>query len=405
MKLKQVIVLSILTVVGLTSCEKNLYDSDSNKPDKKVEDLIISDDFDWKMSRNAECTFQSSTPTLVSIYSDETCTQDQLLATIPVLPNNNITYPLSVLATAKNVYVKYENESGVIVKAASVVDGKIDFTIPAGTQARTARANEDFENIEGTLYFPRFGGGTIMFEDNYPELGDYDFNDFVANYMIEVNPNSSGIIEEIKFTLIVRAIGANKNYIPHFRIKSLSSEDVKEISVEPGEFDGILTVNQLKDIKDKFVLALNGAEDKMGDAFLNTQEDGIKRYPRKLTITMKIDPKANYDLRFINADGFDIFLASQDKTKEIHTLGYGSAFKLEGYGEDNGNPNNYYKDPKTNLIWGICIPERIDHAYENIDFLKAYPDFANWAEGDYNKANNWYLKGNKEYIFPMLSDK
>ena len=403
MKLKLVFASAVLAVIGLTSCEKNLYDPNSDKPDKKVEDLLISDDFDWKMTRNADCILQSSSPVMVSVYNDETCTQDQLLATIPVLPNSNIVYPLSVLATTKNVYVKYENEAGTSVKVTTpVVNGKINFTIPTGNQVRSTRANDNFEDIRGTLYYPNYGGGTILFEDNYPDLGDYDFNDFVANYVIEVSPDANtGIIDEIKFTFIVRAIGATKKYIPHFRIKSLRTNDIKDISVNAGEYSDILKVNTLKDYKDKFVLAFNGAEDKMGDTFLNTQKDGIKRLPRKIEVIIKINPAAHYDLRFINADGFDIFLALQDRSEEIHTLGYGTAFRIDGYGEDDGSINNYYKDKKTNLVWGICVPYRIEHSYENIDFVKAYPDFAQWAEGNYNQTNQWYMNGKSEFLFPM----
>ncbi len=43
----------------------------------------------------------------------------------------------------------------------------------------------DYDKWEGVIYHPKNGWGTIMFEDQFPSLGDYDFNDFVVNYKVQ----------------------------------------------------------------------------------------------------------------------------------------------------------------------------------------------------------------------------
>ena len=46
--------------------------------------------------------------------------------------------------------------------------------------------------------FPSSGYSTLMFEDLWPSLGDYDFNDFVADYKINRVTNAANKVVEIK---------------------------------------------------------------------------------------------------------------------------------------------------------------------------------------------------------------
>lgn len=240
-----------------------------------------------------------------------------------------------------------------------------------------------------------------MFEDNYPQIGDYDFNDFVASYMVEIQtyPGTT-FIKSIQFYMAIHAIGASYSYIPHLRIQSFENSTVKSMEVNKKGMSN-LNVDRFADGKvnddntGKIVLAFNGAENKKGQEFLNT-EKGSQYIPGdKFDITLTFE-EGKADIAFIYADKFDIFLADKNRTKEIHMLGYGPAFAS---GKDYGN-TNYYKQVGTNLVWGINVPSIIGHAYEKSNFLDAYPNFAKWVEGDMN-ANEWYKNQNSEYIFQM----
>ena len=397
MKLKQTIAVSILAIAGLTSCEKDLYDPTQEKPVTKVEDLNIADDFDWKMSQSSLCNIQSGNSTVtLSIYQNEACTSENLLAIVPVLPGSNPKLPLSVLSTNQEVYITYQNSANETIKtAASIVDGNINFTVPNQATARSTRAGEIEENGIITTFYPNFEGGTVMFEDNYPELGDYDFNDFVAKYMVEIHTDAkTNYVKDVNLYLSVRAIGAIKKYIPHFRIISYGTSYVESIDSNKGIYDDF-NPQLIPDDKGKIVIALNGAENKFGEEYLNTKE-GTKAIPtRKLDTTIRFK-EGTCDIAFLEIDKFDLFLASADHKEEIHILGNGPAFKSEGYGNAS-----YYKDSKTNLVWGINIPEVINHTYEQANFLEAYPEFAKWAEGNYSATNKWYKNGVSKFLYPM----
>lgn len=399
MKLKQTILAVITVATGLTSCEKDLYDPSQNKTEVKIENLKIGDNFDWLMTQKATCKLAAEQAVNVSIYQDEAC--KVILASTSVIPGNNIQLPLSVIKNSSKVYLQVDGESKVYPVSVNT-DGSFDFHIPANQTTRAiTRAESDFENHGTTIFYPNGSWGTVMFEDNYPAIGDYDFNDFVASYMVEIHtyPGTS-YIKAIQFYMAIHAIGATYSYIPHLRIKSFEKSIVKSIKVNKEMSD--LDVKMFADGKGdglstgKIVLAFNGAEDKKGQQFLNT-EKGSQYIPGdKFDVTLTFAEEDQLDIAFIYADKFDIFLADKNRTKEIHMLGYGPAF---ANGNDYNN-NNYYKQAGTNLVWGINVPSIIGHAYEKCNFLDAYPDFAKWVQNDTN-ANEWYKNQNGEYIFQM----
>lgn len=401
MKLKPTIVAVIAVATGLTSCEKNLYDPSLDKTEVKIENLKIGDGFDWLTTQNSTCKVNAEQSVNVSIYQDEAC--KVMLAKTSVIPGNNIQLNLSVIKNSQKLYLQVEGRNQVYPISVNT-DGSFDFNIPAAPTSRAAtRAESDFEDRGTTIFYPNGNWGTVMFEDNYPQIGDYDFNDFVASYMVEIHtyPGTS-YIKTIQFYMAIHAIGATYNYIPHLRIRSFENSVVKLPMMVNATGMPNLDVKRFADGKvddpnaGKIVLAFNGAEDKKGQKFLNT-EKGSQYIPgNKFDVTLTFAEEDQLDIEYIYADKFDIFLADKNRTKEIHMLGYGPAFAT---GKDYAN-DDYYKQAGTNLVWGINVPNVIGHAYEKCNFLDAYPDFAKWVEGDMN-ANEWYKNQNSEYIFQM----
>ncbi|MFQ8853502.1 MAG: LruC domain-containing protein [Bacteroides caccae] len=100
------------------------------------------------------------------------------------------------------------------------------------SHAITIKKDDDY-NIEddikydkerGVVYHPKKGWGTIMFEDQFPSLGDYDFNDFVANYQVlfEVSKAKEKDEYESKYIVIglcLKAVGGVFPYNPYLRLK------------------------------------------------------------------------------------------------------------------------------------------------------------------------------------------
>lgn len=70
--------------------------------------------------------------------------------------------------------------------------------------------DEDYPNDQFRAFnnwFPALGLGTLLFEDLWPNIGDYDLNDLVVDYRFNTVTDALAEVVEIKYTFIVRAVG------------------------------------------------------------------------------------------------------------------------------------------------------------------------------------------------------
>lgn len=414
MKTKQLIVMSALAIAGLTSCEKDLYDP--NQDEKKVTDLVIPEGFDWEMTKATNCNVTSDHSAQLSIYLDEACTEGNLLANVSVKAGTNLNLPLSTLKNTQKVYVQYQSATDKKVVAVPVDgNGNISFAAPADSKIATTRAGDDFEEIaSGIILYPKGSGGTMMFEDQYPDLGDYDFNDFVTRYSAQIEtvsaPSLSGIkdayVKSIVFRMEIVAIGGVTSYVPCLRLPFKKAAIATAVADATGTADNEISLGQETDksSKENIVFVLNGAEKNTskpsGSQFLNTESGFATTNTKRvtLTITFKKDEALLSDL---TSNLFDIFLSKADKSEEIHILGYEPAFKeINTSFLYNPTTNTTYKQKETNLVWAISIPNgTVHHTFEKANFLKAYPYFATWAESGGASATDWYQTNINDYLF------
>lgn len=422
MKTKQLIVMSALAIAGLTSCEKDLYDPTQDQEEKKVTDLVVPDNFPWEMTKAANCNVTSDHSAQLSIYLDEACTEGNLLATVSVKAGSNLNLPLSILKNTQKVYIQYVNATGkkTVVAAPVDVDGHIGFAAPADSQiivARAAsRAEDDFEELTpGTIYYPKGSGGTMMFEDQYPALGDYDFNDFVARYSAVIEtvsvPSPNGMddtyVKTIKFRMTVEAIGGVTAYVPCLRLPFKKANIATAVIDATGTVDNAISLGQETDksSKENIVFLLNGAEKNdskpSGSQYLNTEEGFATTQTKRITLTITFKENEAL-LSDLTSNLFDIFLCKADKSEEIHMLGYEAAFKdINTSFIYDPAINTTYKQAGSNLVWAISIPDsKVTHTFEKTNFLKAYPDFAIWAENGGASATDWYQTHiDAQYLF------
>ena len=94
---------------------------------------------------------------------------------------------------------------------------------------------DDIAHKGGVIYHPKDGWGTIMFEDQFPSLGDYDFNDFVVNYKVQFQGikkiDHEYTAQFIQIGLRLKAIGGIFPYSPYLRLKEINSDEVENIEV------------------------------------------------------------------------------------------------------------------------------------------------------------------------------
>ena len=271
--------------------------------------------------------------------------------------------------------------------------GKADFILPADgeciKEGYNSDENPDDVEIRNAVY-------SYAFEDNYPQAGDYDFNDIVLNVKL---PAAGNDVKELKYTVDLRAVGAVKQLGAGLRIRGIDKSNVEEVSFGAGATQRTNSLNS--GIFENASYETNGNElviPLFGDAhyvygytgsqrpMLNT---GNASTPLTDIYTLEVNIKLKNAISIPSVtDGLDFFIAYQggaQKRTEIHLNQFNSA-----------TANGQLADKEVlevikavNNTWALCVPEKFAYPTETIVITNAYSKFADWAH-DQSTNTDWY---------------
>ena len=261
-------------------------------------------------------------------------------------------------------------------------------------------ADDDYpdnpELASKTMYY-----GTVAFEDMWPSMGDYDFNDVVVEYSYELRSSAKGYVREIGYAFTVKASGAGfqnslrwgmpleKSQVVHFsKANSRLGGDAVEASDEiiPGNSCIVFPVT------DSVRRELGNKE------LVNTKIGGNQYSPTTISGTVALVD--GIEAVELGAVPFDIYiLRDSDGTNEIHMPDYpptgaessGEDIPL-GKGDDRSNSEagSFYKTEK-NLPWALHVPVQWSYPVERAQIVQAYNHFAEWAISGGTRYVDWYL--------------
>ncbi|WP_448776762.1 LruC domain-containing protein [Bacteroides congonensis] len=365
----------LLGTLAFSSCEKNLYD-ESKQPEKETQmtDLVVPSNFDWSDTQEAKAQITPA-EAIVSVYLDKECKDESLLFRKDMNIETVMEFPLAIPSYAENVYVKYKGVEGVSI--VPVQDGKISIKAPQtkNTKSRVAVSTSSDNDIVR-------GMGTVMFEDMYPQLGDYDFNDFVAWYKLEVPCRHSQeklYADKMYISVQVRAIGGIYKYEPYIRLAKVKADN---IIIESTEVKSIIAGPN-----GEAIISYKTPTLPEGYKYYNTEKDKMIKPDefKKIEITFKapIDYEDVLDLHH----RIDMYIAKENHKQEIHLKGYES---LYGQHQDYADKNNF--------VWGIRTSGFIYHVAEGQNFLKAYPKFKEWVTSGGTENRLWWDEVDTRYI-------
>lgn len=412
---KQIVNLVVIaTLFTAQACVKNATTPEENNP-TKVQDLNVPATFNWETSKTITCTVNSTVAVQVGIYSDKECVEE-LLATFTTSGSNII--PLSVPSATTSLYIKYKSTSGSdkIVEQ-SLDNSVITFTISDAATKSVAgtKADGDIPIYDGGGYisYPA-GWGTVLFEDLFPAIGDYDFNDYVLSYQVAVEfPWRDGKYDtehskQIRIHLRLKAVGGALAFTPYVRVVGLDKNIVSMPNppyndpkyVNPGVFnnttDGVkvnLVDSKLtSDVIVEFAnLNASNPFKVQGAAFYNTTQGKTTTFNQLTEVFVYLAFSKEQDVKNLLDKNIDIFLASADKTKEIHVRGFNPVFSEYDFAQAGVNKAIPYASDK-NLVWGVKIPQEVkfQHVVEKVNFCDAYKDFAAWATSGGTTNLDWY---------------
>ncbi len=271
--------------------------------------------------------------------------------------------------------------------------GKADFILPADgeciKEGYNSDENPDDVEIRNAVY-------SYAFEDNYPQAGDYDFNDIVLNVNL---PAAGNDVKELKYIVDLRAVGAVKQLGAGLRIREFDKSNVEEVSFGAGATQRINSLNS--GIFENASYETNGNElviPLFGDAhyvygytgsqrpMLNT---GNASTPLTNIYTLEVNIKLKNAISIPSVtDGLDFFIAYQggaQKRTEIH---------LNQFNSPTANGQLADKEvldviKAVNNTWALCVPEKFAYPTETTVITDAYAKFADWAH-DQAMNTDWY---------------
>ncbi len=249
------------------------------------------------------------------------------------------------------------------------------------------------------VYYPnKTDWGTLAFEDLWPGMGDYDFNDLVLDYHFKSVLNASNKLVEFYTKYSVRAVGA-----------SLKNGFGLELGGDPSNVQSVTgthytsnyvhnNANGTEQGQSKTVVVLFDNAFSMignsGSAFINTKED--VPYVQPDTSTLHVLYKNPVDVKTTGTAPYNPFMiVNGDRGKEVHLAGQKPTDLADpsifGTMADATNPaTGKYYQTASNLPWALDLPVSFAYPVETVDILNAYNHFAAWAESGGTQYSDWY---------------
>lgn len=293
--------------------------------------------------------------------------------------------------------------------------GESPITIPAGDC--TGEGNTPDESGSETPTDPV--SYTYVFEDNFPLVGDYDFNDVVLDvetyYHREKNTNH---IKRIQLDVTLAAAGASKPLGVGLRITGINKSDIREIKTggDDSRFQESFNssynkfrynnVTYMEDSDPSVVIPIAGEVHNVFGVepgeMVNTGIGVIaKEYTYEVIIELTDQTRTE---PLFSKDNLDFFICYQYKSMEqrmeVHL------YEFWGYGATAaGTIQQENLDLAGNNTWAICVPygfrypkETINVSRTDIPEASAYPEFIYWAQ-DRTQYTEWYEHPVEENVY------
>lgn len=233
--------------------------------------------------------------------------------------------------------------------------------------------------------------GTLAFEDLWPNVGDYDFNDIVVDYKYNQITQAGNLVKKVEMFFKFRATGARNANGFAVQLPFPSSNLVNVQPIIPALFE------HETDGPKAVLRFFNSAFDLIPQptGFINTNPDqpyyqpvdfGVSFYLQNPVAISNITPTPPYN-PFIFVGGV--------RSHEVHLPGYAPTTRMDlnffGTGDDTSVPNQgrWYKTVN-NLPFAVNVPASFDYPTEHSQLTRAYLKFKDWAQSNGNIYADWY---------------
>ena len=264
--------------------------------------------------------------------------------------------------------------------------------------------NKAFNN-----YFPASGFSTLMYEDQWPSKGDYDFNDIVVDYRYNIVTNAANNVVEANYSFLPRAAGCIYKNSFAFQLDGVTADKISSVTgtksawtqVNPNGTEAGQTNNNANIlVTDNFFNLFAG---RSGNDMVNTVPSIAKLNADTVSVSVKFIVNGvaatGGTVSFTNF-GSNVFnpyiIVSQTRGHEIHLADRIPSSKMDmtlfGTADDKSNPSQgtYYRTAN-NLPWALNIVSSVPYPTETTDITTAYLNLIKWAVSGGSLNTDWYL--------------
>lgn len=246
---------------------------------------------------------------------------------------------------------------------------------------------------------------TYAFEDMFPSMGDYDFNDIVLDVNWTESRNNTNDITSITYHVSLAAVGATKELAAGLRLINVNKSIISSVnfSGDVTDFQSTLPGTMFNPINNGFesnntdvVIPLFGDAHKTlsGSSarhMYNTDENKVGILtPKILDITINFStPQTTVP---ISKDNLDFFIAYNSGNMTPNTRTEIHLFEFRDIKSAVGADVSDYIAAAGNYPWAICIPE-FRYPVELVSIASAYEGFASWAQAsseNRQQYEGWY---------------
>lgn len=229
------------------------------------------------------------------------------------------------------------------------------------------------------VYFPENGKQIVAFEDLWPSLGDFDFNDLVMTNQVVIAKNADNELVDATFKVSIDAIGASLDNGIAMMLYDENQTAFSESIISEVSGDVIIdTENQ------NGLILTNDVFETINDRYQNNGS-GPSGVPDTLEflITFSGDQTS-----FIP----ELYLfRTNDRGHEVHRSGFPQTATMNTSLLNTLDDAGDFKTAN-GLPWGmeIILDGSWKNPIEKVDILLAYPKFEDWATSNGINEPTWY---------------
>ena len=236
--------------------------------------------------------------------------------------------------------------------------------------------------------------GSVSFEDNWPEKGDYDLNDVVVDYNYQLITNASNQVVDIIAQYNLVATGAS--YSNGFGIElPIDASLINTATITGATSQQNVDGNEADQDNAVFIIFDDAHATIGASGQVNTIPGKEKVDPATIELRINFtEPIAMASLGYAPFNPF-IFVDG-DRGREVHLPDYEPTQKAENswfgtiHDTSNGTESRYYKS-SNNLPWAINVPVGFKYPKEYTAINEAHKKFIQWAESGGITSKDWYL--------------